>query len=253
MDDMEVTYYDAHVKAHERYILLQWLEDAKTEKIKKLKEEPIATPTKKIDVPSPDITEEAISYSQVFDNPNLDVSSRLIAEKPLKVVPYMPSINPIAIPGIITNKTEVPERIGEYKITITSQMFSDIKIADIPVSNHQIPTQTTIDTNAFSGIKLGFKQERNMQVHFFIMTFVIIFGILLKISLIEWMICLILFGLVISLEYVNTAIESTVDVATTKYHPKAKIAKDTSAAAVLIAAIISVIVGLMIFMPKIFL
>lgn len=153
MDDMEVTYYDAHVKAHERYILLQWLEDAKTEKIKKLKEEPIATPTKKIDVPSPDITEEAISYSQVFDNPNLDVSSRLIAEKPLKVVPYMPSINPIAIPGIITNKTEVPERIGEYKITITSQMFSDIKIADIPVSNHQIPTQTTIDTNAFSGIK----------------------------------------------------------------------------------------------------
>ena len=38
MDDMEVTYYDAHIKAHERYILLQWLEDAKTEKIKKLKE-----------------------------------------------------------------------------------------------------------------------------------------------------------------------------------------------------------------------
>lgn len=105
---------------------------------------------------------------------------------------------------------------------------------------------------AFSGIKLGFKQERNMQVHFFIMTFVIIFGILLKISLTEWMICLILFGLVISLEYVNTAIESTVDVATTKYHPKAKIAKDTSAAAVLIGAIISVIVGLMIFIPKIF-
>ena len=105
---------------------------------------------------------------------------------------------------------------------------------------------------AFSGVKMGLKQERNMQVHFFVMAFVIIFGILLKISLTEWMICLILFGLVIALEYVNTAIESTVDVATTKYHPKAKIAKDTSAAAVLIAAIISVIVGLMIFIPKIF-
>ena len=105
---------------------------------------------------------------------------------------------------------------------------------------------------AFSGIKLGFIQERNMQVHFFIMAFVIIFGILLKISLTEWMICIILFGFVIALEYVNKAIESTVDVATTKYHPKAKIAKDTSAAAVLIAALISVIVGLMIFVPKIF-
>ena len=106
---------------------------------------------------------------------------------------------------------------------------------------------------AFSGIILGFKQERNMQVHFYIMTFVIIFGILLKIRLTEWMICLILFGLVISLEYVNTAIESAVDCATTKYHPKARIAKDTSAAAVLVSAIISIIVGLMIFIPKIFL
>ena len=105
---------------------------------------------------------------------------------------------------------------------------------------------------AFSGIATGFKQERNMQVHFFIMLFVIIFGILLKISLTEWMICIILFGLVIALEYVNTAIESAVDVATTKYHPKAKIAKDTSASAVLIVSIVSVIVGLMIFVPKIF-
>ncbi len=84
------------------------------------------------------------------------------------------------------------------------------------------------------------------------MEYVIIFGILLKISLIEWMICIILFGLVISLEYVNTAIESAVDVATTKYSKKAEIAKDTAASAVLVVSIVSVIVGLMIFIPKIF-
>lgn len=106
---------------------------------------------------------------------------------------------------------------------------------------------------AFSGIVLGFKQERNMQVHFFIMFFVIIFGFLLKISLTEWMICIILFGLVIALEYINTSIESAVDIATSKYHEKAKIAKDTAAAAVLIASLVSVIVGLIIFIPKIFL
>ena len=105
---------------------------------------------------------------------------------------------------------------------------------------------------AFRGIITGFKQERNMQVHFFIMFFVIIFGILLKISLIEWMICIILFGLVIALEYVNTAIESAVDVATDKYNEKAKIAKDTAAASVLIVSFVSAIVGLMIFIPKIF-
>lgn len=106
---------------------------------------------------------------------------------------------------------------------------------------------------AFSGIVLGFKQERNMQVHFFIMFFVIIFGFLLKISLTEWMICIILFGLVIALEYINTSIESAVDIATSEYHEKAKIAKDTAAAAVLIASLVSVIVGLIIFIPKIFL
>lgn len=105
---------------------------------------------------------------------------------------------------------------------------------------------------AFSGIVLGFKNERNAQIHFFVMIFVIIFGILLKISLTEWMICIILFGLVIALEYVNTSIESAVDLTTDEYKEKAKIAKDTAAAAVLIATIVSIIVGLIIFIPKIF-
>lgn len=105
---------------------------------------------------------------------------------------------------------------------------------------------------AFSGIILGFKQERNMQVHLFVMLFVIIFGFLLKISLTEWMICIILFGLVIALEYVNTSIESAVDLTTSEYHEKAKIAKDTAAAAVLIASLVSIVVGLIIFIPKIF-
>ena len=153
MDDMEITYYDAHVKAHERHILLQWLEDAKTEKIKKLKEEKIATPIQKVVVPSPKITEDAISYSQVFDNPDLDVSSKLIIGKTQKSISYMPTIDLVAVPGISKDKTVIPDGIGEYKTTITNQMFSEIKIADIPVYNNSIDTEIKINTKVFEGIK----------------------------------------------------------------------------------------------------
>ena len=103
---------------------------------------------------------------------------------------------------------------------------------------------------AFQGIITSFKTERNMKIHV-IMLLVIIAGILLKISNIEWFICIILFTLVISAELFNTAIETVVDMITTEKNEKAKIAKDVSAGAVLILAIGSAIVGLMIFIPKI--
>ncbi len=60
-----------------------------------------------------------------------------------------------------------------------------------------------------------------------------------------------LFGLVIALELVNTAIESVVDLVTTERKPLAKTAKDTAAGAVLVAAIMAAIVGLIIFVPRI--
>ena len=104
---------------------------------------------------------------------------------------------------------------------------------------------------AFKGIFTALKAEKNMKIHFIIMILVIILGIILKISRIEWIICIILFGFVISLELVNTAIENTVDLITQEKHPKAKIAKDVSAGAVLIAAITAVVVGLIIFLNKI--
>ena len=104
---------------------------------------------------------------------------------------------------------------------------------------------------AFEGIFTAFKAEKNMKIHFIIMLLVIILGIMLKISSVEWIICIILFGFVISLELVNTAIENTVDLITQEKHPKAKIAKDVAAGAVLVAAITAVIIGLIIFLPKI--
>ena len=104
---------------------------------------------------------------------------------------------------------------------------------------------------AFCGIITALKKEQNMKIHFTIAILVIIAGIILKISTIEWIICIILIGIVISLELVNTAIEQVVDIAMPKINEKAKIAKDVAAGAVLMVAIISLICGLIIFIPKI--
>ncbi len=104
---------------------------------------------------------------------------------------------------------------------------------------------------AFSGLIYGIRNERNIKVHFSIMLIVIFMGILFKINLIEWSICIILFGMVISLEYVNTAIESVVNICSPEKNELAKISKDMAASAVVVVAIVSLIVGMIIFLPKI--
>lgn len=104
---------------------------------------------------------------------------------------------------------------------------------------------------AFEGIIAGLKTERNMLIHYSALGLVVAFGITLKISVTEWCICLILCALVISLEMVNTAVEAVVDLVTREQKRRAKLAKDTAAGAVLIAAITAVVIGGIIFVPKI--
>ena len=104
---------------------------------------------------------------------------------------------------------------------------------------------------AFQGIFTCVRKERNMKIHCVAAVFVVIAGVILKISAIEWCICLALFGLVMALEHVNTAVEAVEDMVTEEYHPLAKVAKDTAAGAVLIAAIMAAIAGCIIFLPKI--
>lgn len=104
---------------------------------------------------------------------------------------------------------------------------------------------------AIEGIWTSFKTERNMKIHIFIMLLVILLGIILKINMNEWIICVILFSTVIAAELFNTAIETVVDIVMPYKNPKAKIAKDVAASAVLILAIGSIVVGGIIFLPKI--
>ena len=103
---------------------------------------------------------------------------------------------------------------------------------------------------ALEGLVFAFKYEQNIIVHTLATIVVIILGVFFKISYLEWLILFLIIGLVIATELINTSIEATIDLVTKETHPLAKIAKDT-AAAVMVFAIIAVILGLMIFIPKI--
>ena len=81
---------------------------------------------------------------------------------------------------------------------------------------------------AFEGIGTCIKKERNMKIHCAAAILVVIAGVILKISSLEWCICLTLFGLIMALELVNTAVEAVVDLVTEERKPLAKIAKDTA-------------------------
>lgn len=102
---------------------------------------------------------------------------------------------------------------------------------------------------AFAGVR-AVCSERNFRFHLVAMVVVIIAGFLTGISANEWTILLLAIAAVLSLEMTNSAIERVVDLVTDEFHPLAKRAKDLAAGAVLIAAIFSVIIGLIIFLPK---
>ncbi|HJV17581.1 MAG TPA: diacylglycerol kinase family protein [Bacillales bacterium] len=105
---------------------------------------------------------------------------------------------------------------------------------------------------AIAGIQNAILNERNIRIHLFISALVIFFSISFSITKVEWLFVLIAIGGMISLELINTAIERLVDLVTLEFHPLAKQAKDLAAGAVFIYAIFSVIVGIIIFAPKLY-
>ena len=104
---------------------------------------------------------------------------------------------------------------------------------------------------AFKGIDDVIKHEPNMKIHVVVAILVVIMAFILKVSIIEWIILVLLIGAVLAAETINTTIENLVDMYTKEYDEKAKIVKDTAAGTVLILAITSTIIGLIIFIPKI--
>ena len=104
---------------------------------------------------------------------------------------------------------------------------------------------------AFRGISTLITYEHNARIHLFILVFVIVLGILLRIRESGWMAILFVSGLVFVSECFNTAVEYLSDLISDERNEKIKRAKDVAAAGVLISAIISVITGLIIFLQGI--
>lgn len=104
---------------------------------------------------------------------------------------------------------------------------------------------------AVEGIKSAYKTEQNLLVHTIAAILVLVLGILLKLSYLEFAIVFLVIGLVITAEMVNTSIEYAIDMAMPSIHPLAKVAKDVASGAVLFSAIIAIIVGCFIYIPKI--
>lgn len=104
---------------------------------------------------------------------------------------------------------------------------------------------------AFQGFCYLIRNEQNFMFHLFVGAVVVVVGVLLGLSLMKMSILLCVIGIMLSIEALNTGIERVVDLITEEEHPVAKIAKDVSAAAVFLFAIISVIIGFLLFFEPI--
>ena len=103
---------------------------------------------------------------------------------------------------------------------------------------------------AIKGIKNLIINEHNARIHLTALLVVIGLGIFLKLELMEWVAITIVSGIVILTELINTAIENLADIVEPRWNDKIGKIKDYSAGAVLVAAIVSVMVGSIIFIPK---
>ncbi|MEC0181433.1 diacylglycerol kinase family protein [Paenibacillus peoriae] len=100
---------------------------------------------------------------------------------------------------------------------------------------------------AAEGMIYALRTQVNMRIHVVVALLVIIAGLYLRISRLDWLFVCVAMALVIVAELINTAVEAAVDLISPDIHPLAKAAKDTAAGAVLLAAVFAVIIGIFVF------
>ncbi len=103
---------------------------------------------------------------------------------------------------------------------------------------------------SIQGIITFFKHEHNAWIHAVAAILVIVLGWYCKLTLMEWCWITLAIGLVLLAEMFNTAIEYLTDLASPEIHPLAKKTKDVASGAVLMASLVAVVIGLLIFIPK---
>ena len=104
---------------------------------------------------------------------------------------------------------------------------------------------------AFHGIAYLLKNEHNVRIHHFVAVCVVVAGALLHISPMEWVAVVFAIGFVLATEALNTAIEVLCDEVSPEYSERIRHSKDVAAAAVLIAVLTEMVIGLIVFVPRI--
>jgi diacylglycerol kinase len=104
---------------------------------------------------------------------------------------------------------------------------------------------------ALHGMRYAYKTQLNFRIHLVFLVLVCVAGFAFAISSTEWLLVIICSTAVLAFELMNTAIEHLCDAILKDFHPGIKIIKDVSAAAVLLTAIGSIVIGGIIFLPKI--
>jgi diacylglycerol kinase (ATP) len=104
---------------------------------------------------------------------------------------------------------------------------------------------------AIEGLIHVLRRERNMRVHFALATTVLVLAFAYDVTKLELMVLLLAIAFVLIAEMVNTAVEETLDLSTNSFDPRAKIAKDVAAGAVLIASVTAATIGYLIFVDRI--
>lgn len=105
---------------------------------------------------------------------------------------------------------------------------------------------------AFKGAILLLKTEASIKIQFLTAIIVTILGFILNISHNEWIVQCLAIGMVMSIEGINTAIEEIADFMHPEYNKKIGLIKDIAAGAVFIASVFAIIIGFIIYLPKIF-
>lgn len=103
--------------------------------------------------------------------------------------------------------------------------------------------------NAFAGWWYVLRTQQNAWIHTLISLVVVILGFWIQLSRTDWVFIIIAMAFVWTAEFLNTALEAVVDLASEEQHPLAKVGKDVGAAAVLIAALASILIGLLVLGP----
>jgi diacylglycerol kinase len=103
--------------------------------------------------------------------------------------------------------------------------------------------------HAFRGWLYVLRTQQNAWIHSVVATVVILLGLWLQVPPRDWAVLVLTIAMVFTAEFINTAIEAVVDLASPVHHPLAKTGKDVGAAAVLVAALAAALVGLLILGP----